>query len=125
MATTFEMDHSVPAGYQNYRTSYYLPSAVVVGRAAGKGCTKSVLVGSGVGSLGRTLHTPVPLLGAASRIEVREPASLPSSVQGDQEAAGIGRVVGRWEESTGSVVARREVGSLDSMAESLGTKTDY
>ena len=47
------------------------------------------------------------------------------SVQGDQEAAGIGRVVGRWEESTGSVVARREVGSLDSMAESLGTKTDY
>lgn len=87
VATTFEMDHSVPAGYQNYRTSYYLPSAVVVGRAAGKGCTKSVLVGSGVGSLGRTLHTPVPLLGAASRIEVREPASLPSSVQGDQELA--------------------------------------
>ena len=46
------------------------------------------------------------------------------SVQGGQEAAGIGRVVGRWE-SAGSAVARRGVGSLDSMAESLGTKTDY
>ena len=82
----FEMDRSVQGGYQDYSTSHS-PSAVVAGQAVGEGYTASVQVGSEVGSLGRTLRILAPSLGAASRIEVHEPASPPSSVQADQELA--------------------------------------
>lgn len=82
-----EMDHSVRGGYQDYNTSYS-PLVVVAGRAVGRGYTAlAAQVGSGVGSLGRTLRILAPSLGAASRIEVRELASPPSSVRADQELA--------------------------------------
>lgn len=81
-----EMGRWVQEGYQDYSTSYS-PSAVVAGQAVGEGYAASVQVGSEVGFLGRTLRILAPSLGAASRIEVHEPASPPSFVQVDQELA--------------------------------------
>lgn len=82
-----EMDYSGPVGYQDYSTRCS-SSVVAVGWAESQYCTATpVLVGSGVDFWGRTLRTPDPSFVAASRIEVREPASRPSSVLVDQELA--------------------------------------